>query len=225
MVEGMKDIVIFGNTQLADQIIDDINEGGENRIKAVTVEKSFIPTDSDSFKGIPIYPFEDIEKYITVTEHEFIVCVGYTQMNNIRKKIYSEIKKKGYGITGYIHSSATVLSKNIGVGTLIFEKAVIGRNVSLGEGNIIYPCALIAHHTVVGDYNFFAISSSVAGNVIVGNNCFIGNNASTKNGITIADYTLVGAGSYIAEDTQSYGVYVPPKSVLLAQKKSTDFSL
>jgi len=225
MIKEMKDTVIFGNTQLADQIIDDITESGIKNIKAVTVEKGSIPPGCDSFKGIPIYPFEDIENYLSVADHEFIVCVGYTQMNNIRKRIYGEIIKKGYGITGYIHPSATVLSKNIGIGTLVFEKAVIGRHVSLGIGNIIYPCALIAHHTIVGDYNFFAISSSVAGNIIVGSNCFIGNNASTKDGIRISDYTLIGAGGYVAEDTQPYSVYVPPKSVHLVTKRSIDINL
>ena len=39
---------------------------------------------------------------------------------------------------------------------------------------------------------------------------------------TVADYTLVGAGCYISDNTEPYGVYVPARSVHLENKKSTD---
>ena len=146
-------------------------------------------------------------------------------MNNTRKRLFKLIKEKGYSITNYIHSTALVLSKDIGEGSLIFENVVIGRFAKIGIGNIFYPCSLFAHHSTAGDFNFFAIASSVAGNVTIGNNCFIGNNATTKDSIKISDYTLIGAGSYIAINTEPYGVYVPAKSIKLYDMKSTDFKL
>ena len=82
---------------------------------------------------------------------------------------------------------------------------------------------MLSHHSVTGDFNFFAISCSVAGNVTVGNNCFIGNNAATKDGIHIADYTLIGAGSYLAHDTAEKECVVPARSVTIENHISTDF--
>ena len=38
----------------------------------------------------------------------------------------------------------------------------------------------------------------------------------------VEDYTLVGAGCYINNDTKAYGVYVPARSICLENKKSTD---
>lgn len=156
------------------------------------------------------------------SEYEMIICVGYTHMNSIRQRIFTEAKAKGYHIISFIHESATVLTDEIGEGTIVMERALIGPFCKLGIGNIVFADAHIAHHTTIGDFNFFTISVAIAGNIKIGNNCFFGNNCTIRNGIEIRDYTLVGAGAYVSKSTEAYDVMVPNRAVKLDGKTSLD---
>ena len=107
-------------------------------------------------------------------------------------------------------------------GNIIFEGAVLGYNVKLGNGNIIWNGCNISHESVIGDFNHFSAGTTLGGKTVVENNCFFGMNSVIRGPKTVADYTLVGAGCYISDNTEPYGVYVPARSVHLENKKSTD---
>lgn len=134
-----------------------------------------------------------------------------------------EIKERGYRIESYIHRTACVETDSLGEGNLIFEQAYIGMYARFGDGNIVYPKAMIAHHTKVGDFNYFAISTSVAGHVTVSDENFFGNNASTKDKIIIGKRNLIGANAYVQHDLSDENVIVPERSIVLKDKKATDF--
>lgn len=210
-----KKVLIFGTGQFA-QIIKRYLEEQGKIVAGFTVNKSYISPGEEA------YPFETIEEIFPPSEYEMIVCVGYTRMNSIRQRIFVEAKEKGYRIISFIHKSATVLTDDIGEGTIVMERALIGPFCKLGVGNIVFADAHIAHHTQVGDFNFFTISVAVAGNIKIGNNCFFGNNCTIRNGIEIKDYTLIGAGAYVSKSTESYDVMVPNRAVRLEGKTSLD---
>lgn len=173
----------------------------------------------------PLVFFEEIDSIYPKDTYSFFVCVGYTRMNEGRKQAYLRIKEKGYQVLTYIHPTALVQTDQIGEGSLIFENVTIGSFCSVGLCNIFYPCSYVAHHTHVGDFNFFAISCSIAGHVTVNNQCFFGNNSATKNGIVIASKTLIGAGAYLADNTNECDVIVPKRSYKLENKLSTEIEL
>ena len=75
---------------------------------------------------------------------------------------------------------------------------------------------------LIGDFNHFSAGTTLGGKTVVENNCFFGMNSVIRGPKTVADYTLVGAGCYISDNTEPYGVYVPARSVHLENKKSTD---
>lgn len=210
-----KKVLIFGTGQFA-QIIKRYLEEQGRVLAGFTVNKSCISG------GGGVYPFETIEKIFPPSEYEMIICVGYTHMNSIRQRIFAEAQEKGYHIIGFIHESATVLTDDIGDGTIVMERALIGPFCKLGTGNIVFADAHIAHHTLVGDFNFFTISVAVAGNVKIGNNCFFGNNCTIRNGIEIKDYTLIGAGAYVSKSTEAYDVMVPNRAIKLEGKTSSN---
>ena len=173
----------------------------------------------------PLVAFETIEQDYPPEEYGMFVCVGYNHMNQTRERVIRQAKEKGYEILSYIHPTATVLTDQIGEGTVVMERAVIGPFVKMGVGNVFWADSHVAHHTSMGNYNFFTISVAVAGNIAIGDHCFFGNNCTIKNGIRISDYTLVGAGCYVAHDTEAYSVHVPARSVVLAGKRSLDMRL
>ncbi len=192
-----------------------------SNIYGFTVESEY-RTD-DKYLDLPSVDFETVEKVFPPDEYGIYICIGYTNMNSERERIYNIAKEKGYEILSYIHPTAVVNAKHMGIGNIILENVFIGPFCEIGDGNIFKAGASIAHHDKIGNYNFFAVNCAVAGKVEVRNNCFLGNNCTVKNGITLADKTLIGAGCYISKDTEPYGVYVPARSVYLQDKKSTDF--
>ena len=214
----MKKAIIFGTGIFAETLVYYL---GESEIYGFTVERGF--RTSDEYMGLPLVDFDNVEKVFSTDEYGLYICLGYTSMNTERERIFGIAQEKGFDILSYIHPTASVNAKSMGIGNIVLEKSIIGPFCEIGNGNIFKAGSSIAHHTHVGNFNFFAVSCSVAGSVKIGNNCFIGNNCTIKNGIKISDCTLAGAGCYISKDTESYGVYVPERSIRLEGKKSTDF--
>lgn len=224
----MQKAILFGMNAFSRLLRKYLAETDDMRVTALTAESAYISKDVIEKWGedeIPIIPFENLEEICPPDEYGVLVCIGYSQMNSVRERVFKIVREKGYRIMSYIHPTATVLADRVGDGTIVMERALIGAFVTMGEGNIFYPASHIAHDSVIGDFNFFSISCSVAGHVSVGNNCFLGNNCTTKNGIRIGDYTLVGAGCYLSKSSEPYSVYVPARSVLLEGKDSRDMHI
>lgn len=219
---------IYGTTDLAENLFYLLAEDGIE-VKGFVVDRKYI---IDQYKTLVIHnktiklqviPFEELEEHYKKEEIAIYLCIGYTNMNRARREKFIELKKRGYHIENYIHKTACVETDRLGEGNLIFEQAYIGMYAELGNGNIIYPKALIAHHTKVGDFNYFAISASVAGHVMIADENFFGNNATTKDKIVIGNGNLIGANSYVPRDVSDENVIVPERSVILKDKKPTDF--
>lgn len=211
--------IIFGDNYLSEIIREYISKDEKREIVGITLDKAYIPKGNNH-----IIPFEEIEKAFLPAEHEILVCIGYKNMNGLRKEKILEAKEKGFKIASFIHPEAKIMNNvKIGEGNIIFDNVYIGSFAEVGNGNIIWAGGHIEHHGQIGDYNFIASNSVINGAVKIGNNCFIGSNSTIKNEIVINDYTLVGAGAYISKSTEAHSVWVPNRSICLEEKKSTDF--
>lgn len=219
---------IYGTTDLAENLFFLLVEDGIE-VEGLVVDRKYITGQCKTFAfknktiKIQVIPWEDLEEHYKKEEIAIYLCIGYTKMNRARREKFEEIKRRGYRIENYIHKTACVETDKLGEGNLIFEQAYVGMYAELGDGNIVYPKALIAHHTKVGDFNYFAISASVAGHVIISDENFFGNNATTKDKIVIGNGNLIGANSYVQRDLSDENVIVPERSVILKDKKPTDF--
>ncbi|MCI9050800.1 MAG: acetyltransferase [Lachnospiraceae bacterium] len=219
----MKKLILYGNTTFTKLLKWYIDNDTDRLIMAVTVEDKYI--DSDIFEGLPVVSFSEIEKKYNPNEYEILICVGYSHMNNVRKKIFFQCKEKGYSIASYIHSTANIASNvSIGEGNIVLENTLIQPFVKLGDCNLLWYKIAIAHDCIIGNFNTIAGMSSISGFVEIGNNTFIGNNSTVRDSVKISNYTLLGAGSYIDKDTKSYDVYVPQRCIKL-DKQSIEINL
>ena len=78
---------------------------------------------------------------------------------------------------------------------------------------------------IIGDFNTISGGVGLCGFDTVGNYCYLGKYSMVFDNVALADYTLVGAGAHVKNDTQEYDVIVPARSVLLEGRKSTDFKV
>lgn len=217
----MKKILIFGTTDLAELVYFYIQKNKLYTPVAFTAHKKYLK--QNTLFNLPVIPFEDITKNYSPKEFSFALCVGYTKVNEARKKIFYEIKERGYHIENIILPSSRVETDNIGEGNIIFPCATLDIFCKIGNGNIFYPNSLLSHHSTMGNFNFIAVSACIAGNVTIHDNNFIGANATIKTGVTIGSYNLVGANAYVSHALTQNQVIVPEQSIVLTNKQSSDF--
>lgn len=216
----MKKKLIFGMTNLADILFEYLKKD-QIDIEAFVVNREY-QTENIHFSK-PVICFEDIQHFFSPELYSVYLCLGYHNMNDSRKRIFHEIKSKGYSLANYKHASSVVMTEDMGEGNIILDGVSIGPFTKIGDGNIFYSNAVIAHHALVGNFNYFSISASLAGNTRIGNNCFMGNNATTKDGIIIGNYSLIGAGAYVHDNIVGNTVIVPERSIVLETHSSKDF--
>lgn len=215
----MSNLIVFGTNDLSEVLYEsiEINKYKVNqKVIAFSVDDDY--WNQQEFCDKHVYRYSELKKEFSCDEVEILVSVGYSNMNQNRKKIYQRILQDGWKIASYIDPYSIIRSDMIGKGNIIMDGVNIGIGCQIGDGNIFFSTSTLAHHSKVGDFNFFALHSSIAGRTKIGNNCFFGNNCCTRNHISIADKTLVGAGCYLDSDVISSGeVFVPQKCTKLSK--------
>lgn len=216
----MKDFLVFGTGDFADIVSDLIKRLGRNTAGYI-LDDAYV--SSDSYNRLPVIPLSRLKEYST---EKYSVAIGFIggKMYTQRSEKFELIRSLGYELENLIHPSAVLSTDNIGVGNIILEGCILGFKVKMGDGNIMWPHSVVNHHGVIGSFNNLSPSMSTSGGVTIGSHCFLGNNSTYKNKVVVADYTLVGAGAYIAHNTEEYGVYVPERTVKL-NKNSMDIIL
>ena len=224
-----KSWAIIGNGSFAEIVYD------------LLVGESF--ESNDHFYGFGEIIFEEEGSHILLKSHKGVeiklnsedsfvegvyICIGYSQMNGIRKKVHKEILANW---------------NNMKIKSFISRKAFIGNDVLIGEGCIIMPLAIIepsvtigdcstawfgsqvCHHTQTGKYIWIAANSTIGANCLIGNNCFFGISSTIPTGAHLADYTLLTAGAISPKKTSSESVISASGQVHNSNGKikSTDF--
>jgi len=219
----MKKLVIFGQGLYAEIVHQYFTDDSDYEVVAFTLDDDFIT--EDTYLGLPLVPFSQVQNLYPPTKYDMHVGLSYTNLNHLRKERYSQAKEKGYTLPTYISSKATVLTKYpIGDNCFIFENNTIQPFVKIGNNIILWSGNHIGHHGEIQDHNFISSHVVISGQCLIKSNCFIGVNSTIAHGVTIEKENLIGAGSYIAKNTEPKSVYVPPKSIKL-DKTSDQFKL
>lgn len=221
----MKDLIIAGSSSFSKLLYHYVTEYGNRKVAAFSVDQIYIMTDEDRcLMGINVVPFENIEKEFPPENHEIILGIGYSKMNQVRRDIFLKYKKKGYMFASFIHPTALIAKEvEMGEGNIVLEHSIIQPFVTIGNGNLIWEDVKLSHDNKIGNFNTLAQNVSISGMSCIGDNCFLGNSCTILNGIKIADYTLAGAGTIVKRNTNPYEVIVPARSISLEGKKSTEY--
>jgi len=218
-----KKLILFGEglyTEIANQYFTD-----DSNYEVVAFTKNDEYIKSNTYLGLPMVKFSNIENYYPPSEYDMFIAISYTSMNHLRERVYNDAKTKGYNLPSYISSKCSFMTKyEIGDNCFIFEDNTIQPFVKIGNNVILWSGNHIGHHSIISDHNFISSHVVVSGQCLVKPNCFIGVNSSIAHGVTIENETLVGAGSCITKNTEPKSVYVPAKSVKL-EKTSDMFKL
>lgn len=216
-------LVIFGTGDIAQLAAYYFRTDSSYQVVAFTVDRDYLK--NDSMEGLPVVPFEEVERIYPPDVHEMFVALSYARMNRLREQKFHDALSKGYVLASYISSRCSFLAEHPpGRNAFILEDntiqpfVIIGDNVTLWSGNHI------GHHSIIGSHNFISSHVVVSGHCRVGSYCFVGVNSTLAHRVSLAEGTLVGAGAVVAKSTIRDAVIVPAKSITL-EKKSSDFEL
>jgi sugar O-acyltransferase (sialic acid O-acetyltransferase NeuD family) len=172
------------------------------------------PTQNE-FCSKKVIAIDDIAQYYPSDEYDVFVAIGYRRMNDIRKDVCEDMRKKGYHLLSYISSKATFWNheNHIGDNVFVFEDNTIQPFTSIGDGTILWSGNHIGHHAMIGNYCFISSHCVVSGHCHIDDCCFLGVNCTIQDSIKIAQKNLIGAGVIISKNTNYSEVYLSEKHV------------
>jgi sugar O-acyltransferase (sialic acid O-acetyltransferase NeuD family) len=202
----MSRVVIFGLKDLASLAHFYLREDSEHEVVAFTVDREFIR--AEEFEGLPVVPFEEVEKTYPPSEYKLFIPMTQKKMGRLREEKYNEAKRKGYSLVSYVSSKATTFSNlEVGENCFILEDNTIQPFVVIGNNVVLWSGNHIGHHSEIGDHVFLTSHVVISGHVRIEPYSFFGVNATIRDGLVIAEGTLVGMGATVVKNTEPYGVY------------------
>jgi len=203
----MAKVVIFGLHDFASLAHFYLQHDSEHEVVAFSVTQEYLSGNS-SFEGLPVVPFEEIERIYPASDHAFFAPMSHRRMNMIRKTIYERIKAKDYALISYVSSKATIFSStSVGDNCFILEDNTIQPFTSIGNNVILWSGNHIGHHSIIKDHVLFTSHVVLSGHCVVESFCFLGVNATVRDKVHLAEGTLVAMSASVTRNTEAWGVY------------------
>ena len=213
----MKKIIIFGTGNIGELAHFYFTKDSPYEIVAFTADKKYIK--KKEFLGLPVVPFEDIEKKYPPEKFDMFVALSYKYLNKIRAEKYYAAKEKGYKLVSYVCSKSVFWDDlDVGDNCFIFENQTIQPFVKIGNNVTMWSGNHIGHEAVIGDHCFITSHVVVSGHVVIKPYSFLGVNCTIRDGITIAEKSVIGAGATIVKDTIPEGVYIGTAAQLYSKE-------
>lgn len=197
----MKDIILFGIGGHAHSVVDSIEQTGVYHIIG------FLDTGEmrgKSYRGYAVLGTDDaMKRYFDIGVKNAFVTVGYMGHENVRERLYRQLKDVGYELPNIIDNTA-VLSENIRLGEGIFigKKAVVNAETEIGNMCILNTGTIIEHDCKIGDFTHVAVGAVLCGGASIGEGTLIGANVTIIQEMKIGSHCIIGAGTVICKDVR-----------------------
>jgi UDP-N-acetylbacillosamine N-acetyltransferase len=201
-----KKTIIYGNGEFARIIHQNIIESGGLDVAAFTADKKYMK--GKTFRGLPLVPFEDVEKIYPPKAFTMLVVIAYSVMRN-REMVFNKAKAKGYRLENFI-GAGVIAPKDLimGENNIINEGVVLGAFARLGNNNMLRPHTSIAHDCHIHSHCYIANGCIIGGECEIRDLCFLGIGSTVIDSILIERETLVGAGSLVLKNTEPFSKYI-----------------
>jgi len=195
----MEKIIIMGGGGHAKVLIDLIRAAHSYEIIGIIDKK--IPKGK-KVCGIPVLGDDtELESVLKKGISNICIGVGTVTNNDIRKKLYTEARNKGFSIPSLIHPQTIIAADtHLEDGTQIMAGAIIQTHTRIAENSIINTGARIDHDCAIGSHVHIAPGTILSGTITVGDGAFIGTGAVVIQSISIGEKALIGAGAVVVHD-------------------------
>jgi sugar O-acyltransferase (sialic acid O-acetyltransferase NeuD family) len=206
-----KDLIIVGDSLFAEIAHEYFTHDSDYDVVAFSVEAAY--RRAETFRGLPVIPFEQLERECDPAAHAVYAALVYTQVNRLRTRLAAAAKAKGFALASYVSSRAFVW-RNVQIGEhcFVFEDNTLQPFVSIGDNCVLWSGNHVGHHTTIRDNVFVASHAVISGSVEIGENSFVGVNATFANDIVIGADNWIGPNVVITRDTEPNSMWRPARS-------------
>src|SRR5262245_48485273 len=177
-------LILVGDGAFAEVAYEYFTADTPYEVVAFAVEQAYLKRDR--LFGLPVVPFEALERHYPPAGHHFFAALVYTQLNRLRARLYREAKAKGYTPASYVSPRAFVWPNvRLGEHCFIFEGNVVQPFVTIGDDVVLWSGNHIGHHSRIGDHCFISSHVVVSGFCDVGPHCFFGVNSTLGDNVTV----------------------------------------
>lgn len=225
MQEKNKKLVIVGAGEFAEIAYEYFTFDSQYEVVGFAVEREY--RNQNSLFGLPVIDFETVEKIYSPQEYETYVAITYIQLNQARKRLYCECKKRGYQCASYISSHSFVWrNAQIGENTFIFEDNTIQYHVKIGNNVVLWSGNHIGHRTIIEDDVWLTSHDVISGFCKIGRGSFIGVNATLGDNVVLGEDTVFGAAAVTVKSLSKKGkVYVGAPARMLQKTAYEQFGI
>lgn len=207
----MSKVVLFGTGRGADVAFRFLKRDSDHEVCGFATDQKYI--ERDTFRDLPVAPFENVEQRFPPDQYKFLVLLGYQGMNGLRAEKYLAAKAKGYGFISYVNSQFyRAEDLDVGENCFILDNQSISLDVKIGNNVVMWSSNHIGDLSVIGDHSWLASHVTVAAEVKVQPYCFLGIGATIGNKLVLGQRTFVGANALVASSTEENSVHVSSTS-------------
>ncbi len=208
----MEKLVIFGTGMISDVAFHHFVRDGLYQVVAFTCDAAWIDADKDgapTHHGLPLVPFEEVERTYPPDEVTMFVALGYHELNALRVRKCSESKAKGFRLASYISPKSDHGPwLDVGENCLILDSVGIQPGVRIGNNVSIWNNVLIGHHSVIEDDCWLAAGATIGGAAVIGRGSFIGLNATIGGHIKLGFECFLGASTLVLKSAPAQSVFI-----------------
>ena len=198
-------LVVFGVGILAELARHYFEHDSPYKVAGFTVDKRYIK--GNTYDGLPLIPFEEVDKHYPPDQHNMFVAVGYANGNRTREEKCRAAQDRGYELATYVSSKAIDMSESRGSNCLILESVVLQAFVTLGDGVIAWPGTIVSHHSKVDDFCYLSPNVTISGSCHLGRRVFVGAGAVLRDETTMSEDIIIGMGSVVTENLVDRGIF------------------
>jgi len=203
----MAKLVLFGTGRGASVAHRFLSHDTEHEVVAFTVDATYIK--AKSHRGLPLVPFEEVERSYPPDRFRMLVLLGYQGMNGLRERKFKESKAKGYILESYIASDIfRVEPIAAGENCFIMDNQSISLDVRIGDNVVMWSSNHVGDMTVIEDHAWVSSHVTIAANVRIGQGAFLGIGATVANGVSVGARSFVGADVLLSAELAGGAVRV-----------------
>lgn len=200
-------VVIIGTGEQAEIAFEYFGHDSPHEVVGFATEPKFVK--GSTFQGLPLVPLDRLPETWPPSEYRAFVAVSASQLNRLRRRLYTSVKEAGYACVSYVSSQAFVWHNvEIGENSFIFENNVLQHKVRIGNNVILWSGNHVGHQTVIEDDCFVASHVVISGFCRVGRWSYLGVNSTVRDELSLAEDCVIGAGAVVVKDTEARQVYV-----------------
>jgi sugar O-acyltransferase (sialic acid O-acetyltransferase NeuD family) len=218
----MSKVVLFGTGRGASVAHRFLSSDSPHDVVAFTADAEHVT--AREYRGLPVVPFEEVERHYPPDAFQMFILLGYQQMNGLRAAKFAAAKAKGYTLPSYVASDIfRVEPIQAGENCFILDNQSISLDVVIGNNVVMWSSNHVGDLTRIGDHAWLTSHVTMAAGVSVGERAFIGIGATISNGVSIGRDAFIGAGVQLSSDvadgvvlvnTQDQPLTVPSKAFM-----------